>query len=191
MRELSKWFAETANWFILFVRTYEERRVADSLSFLLDQNKYTVFIPMKDYAYHKQGKTFTRKVPWINGYVFIATTVDEDEFLAEIEQHTRFDDGVYKLLRNGDKNDSAKLSDHDRAIMRAILDENFNIPALETVQVGDRLIIADSSPLAGIGGKIIKVNKKKQTATVSVNILGKNVDYEVMLAGSYKVINGE
>jgi transcription antitermination factor NusG len=72
--------------------------------------------------------------------------------------------------------------------MRAILDENFNIPALETVQVGDRLIIANSSPLAGVGGKIIKVNKKKQTATVSVNILGKAVDYEVMLKQSYKCI---
>jgi transcription antitermination factor NusG len=141
---------------------------------------------MKDDAYHKQGKTITRKVPWINGYVFIATTADEDECLTELEQHTRLDDGVYKLLRNGDKNDSAKLNDHDRAIMRAILDENFNIPALETVQVGDRLIIADNSPLAGVGGEIIKLDKKKQIATVSVNILGKAVDYEVMLAKSYK-----
>jgi transcription antitermination factor NusG len=141
---------------------------------------------MKDYAYKKQGETVVRKVPWINGYVFIATTVNEDECLVEIERHTRYDDTVYKILRNGGKNDSAKLSDHDRAIMRAILDENFNIPALETIQVGDRLIIADSSPLAGVGGKIIKVNKKKQTATVSVKILGKTIEYEVMLADSYK-----
>jgi transcription antitermination factor NusG len=189
MKELSKWFAETADWYVLFVKTYEEKRIADSLSALMDSEHYTVFVPMKDYAYHKQGATLTRKVPWINGYVFVATTVNETECLSELERHTHHDNAVFKVLRNGGKSDSAKLNDHDRSIMRAILDENFNIPALDTVQVGDKLVIADNSPLAGVGGNIVKINKNKQTATVSVETLGRTFFYTVMLADSYKAIS--
>jgi len=183
---LSKWFAETSDWFILFVQTYEERRIAKGLQEALDEEKYRVFVPMKDYAYHKQGKTFIRRVPWINGYVFIATTVSEDECLATIERLTRYDEAVFKMLRNGDRSDSAMLDDHDRAVMRALLDDNFCIPALETVEVGGRLVIADDSPLTGLGGEIIKVDKYKQTATVTIEILGRKVPYVVALAEAYK-----
>jgi transcriptional antiterminator NusG len=72
------------------------------------------------------------------------------------------------------------LSKADKAVMTALLDENFNIPALEAVQIGDRVKILEGG-LGGMDGFVKKVNRHKQTATLEIHILGRIVDCEVML----------
>jgi transcription antitermination factor NusG len=185
-QEVSKWFAETADWYILHVKAYEEQHIATRLQAAWDTEKYLAFVPMRDYAYHKKGRTYKRRIPWIHSYVFIAATVSEDECLAEIDRLTQYDEAVYKVLRNGGREDSAKLTERDRAFMRAILDESFTIPALEVVKVGDRLVIADGSPFAGMGGRIVRVDKHKHTATVAFGLCGADMKYTVALADAFK-----
>ncbi|GHU81440.1 hypothetical protein FACS1894191_8320 [Clostridia bacterium] len=179
---LSKWFAFSANWYVLFVQTYEERRVAEFLQGKLDPEKYVAFCPTKDYAFQKNGKIATRKALLFTGYVFIAASVDEQECLATVKPLIYTDSSIYKLLSNGGDTDSVKLSEHDKAIMTAILDENFNIPALEAVLVGDRVKIIDGSALEGVGGLVKRVNKHRQTAIIEIPMFNSTIQCEVMFA---------
>jgi len=179
---LSKWFAYTANWFVLFVQTYEERRVAERLQAKLDPDSYVVFVPTKDYSFIKGGVKTVRKVPWLDGYVFIAATVTPEKCLEEVKPIVYADSHIYRLLSNDGLPEDIALCEQDKAIMTAILDENFNIPAIEAVLVDDRVNIIDGA-LEGIGGKVVKVNRHKQTATLELDVqfLGRKTVIEVML----------
>lgn len=170
---LLKWFAFSANWYVLFVQTYEERRVAEFLQGKLDPEKYVAFCPTKDYAFQNNGKITTRKALLFTGYVFIAATVKPLIYT---------DSSIYKLLSNGGDTDSVKLSEHDKSIMTAILDENFNIPALKAVLVGDRVKIIDGSALEGVGGLVKRVNKHRQTAIIEIPMFNSTIQCEVMFA---------
>jgi transcription antitermination factor NusG len=179
-RTLSKWFAHSANWFVLFVRTHEERNAVERLQGKLDTEKYVVFVPTKDYAFKKEGEVASRRVPWLDGYVFIAATVSARECLEVVKPIVYGDPGIYKLLSNDGTSESVMLSKADKAVMTAILDENFNIPAIEAVQVGDRVNITERG-LDGMSGSVKKVNKHKRTAIIEIHILGRILDCEVML----------
>jgi transcription antitermination factor NusG len=179
-RTLSKWFAHTANWFVLFVQTYEERRTAERLQKKLDPEKYVVFVPTKDYAFKRNGKLFPRKVPWLDGYIFIAADADSRECLKTIAPLIRGDSDIYKLLSNDGLPENIALTPHDKAVMTSLLDEQFNIPAIEAVKVDDKVLVIDRT-LEGIGGKVVKVNKHKQTARIQIEMFGRPIVCEVML----------
>jgi transcriptional antiterminator NusG len=178
----SKWFSDEANWFALFVRTYEERRVMEQLQSKLDTDRYAVFVPTKDYAFSKNGIKTIRRVPWLSGYVFIASTVSPEVCLEDVRFHIYRDPHIYKMLSNDGHMESTALSEHDKSIMTAILDEEFNIPAIEGVMVDDRVVILDGA-FRGVGGKVVKVNKHRQTATLELDIqfFGRPTALEVML----------
>ncbi len=179
-QELSKWFADTANWFVLFVRTYEERRVAELLQDKLDPERYIAFVPTKDYAFSKGGMKTVRRVPWLDGYVFIASTANPEKCLEEVKPIVYSDSRIYKLLSNDGLRENIALSEHDKAIMTTILDENFNIPAIEAVMVGDKVTVVDGT-LKGIGGKVVRINKRKQTASLEIEMFGRLTACEIMI----------
>jgi transcription antitermination factor NusG len=86
---VSKWFVDEANWFALFVRTYEEQRVMEQLQSKLNPDRYVVFVPTKDYAFSKNGTKTIRRVPWLSGYVFIASMDSPEECLEEVRLHMK------------------------------------------------------------------------------------------------------
>jgi transcriptional antiterminator NusG len=179
---VSKWFMDEANWYALFVRTYEERRVMEQLQGKLDSDRYAVFVPTKDYAFSKNGIKTIRRVPWLSGYVFIASMDSPEECLEKVRFHICRDPRVYKMLSNDGQMESTALSEHDKSIMTAILDEEFNIPAVEGVVIDDRVVILDGA-FRGVGGKVVKINKHRQTATLELDIqfFGRATTLEVML----------
>ncbi|GHU75158.1 hypothetical protein FACS1894188_05370 [Clostridia bacterium] len=171
-RTLSKWFEAKSNWFVLFVQTYEERRVAERLQGKLDNDKCVAFVSMRDRTYTQKDKTVPiKRVPLFGGYVFIATTEPETECLKRIVPIVQFDKTIYKVLRNDGKGETAKLSDRDKAVMTALLNEDFNIPALEAVDIGDRIEVL-AGALEGIGGVVKSVDRRRHTAIVNLKLMG-------------------
>ena len=179
-KALSRWFAENANWFVVFTRTREEQKIADRLQSKLDGEKYVVFVPTKDYAYTKDKVTTIIQKPWISGYVFIAATVTPKEFLETVKPLFCTETNVYKILSNDGQFESIQLSRRDKGIMTKILNENFNIPALEAVLEGDRVRIIDNA-LAGMNAEVVKVNKKRQTAVLMMEFLERRMECEIAL----------
>ncbi|GHU77047.1 hypothetical protein AGMMS49992_23860 [Clostridia bacterium] len=179
-RALSKWFAESSNWFVLFVKTNEEQRVVERLQKRLDTDKYIAFIPTKDYAFRTKHAITTRQVPWLRGYVFIASTVTPQEFIVDVNPIINYDSFMYRILANSLHSNNVALSSHDKLIMTTILDEHFNIPAFEAVQVWERVKINDGI-LKGIGGSVVKVNKHRQTIVIEIFMLGRLLTCEIMM----------
>jgi DNA-binding Xre family transcriptional regulator/transcription antitermination factor NusG len=179
-RPPAKWFADEANWFVLFVRTGEEKNVVRRVQRKLDADKYNVFVPTKDRRFRSGGKDTVSKVIWLSGYVFIAALVDEAELIEAISPLVFIDPKIIKVLTNGSPTDGFMLTAHDKAIMTALLDADFNIPALEAVFVGDKVKITDGV-LNGLDGRVTRVNKHRRSALLEVNLFGGVIKCEVML----------
>jgi len=179
-KALSRWFAETANWFVIFVRTREEQRIATRLQVKLDEEKYKVFVPTRDYAHTKNKETTVIKKPLFNGYLFIAATVEAKECLETVEPLFYRDSDIYRLLSNDTCAESAQLIAKDKAFMVSILDEDFNVPALEAIVEGDWVNV-NLDAFAGTDAKVVRVNKRWQTAEISMFFAGQKTDCEVAL----------
>jgi len=179
-RALSKWFGESMNWYALFVQTKKEQEVVERLQKRLNPAKYVAFVPTRDFAYRKKDVLTVRRVPWLAGYVFIVSAVTPQECVDDVKPIIQLDHYMYKLLSNGMQSEDIALSVRDKMIMTTLLDEDFNIPAFETVKEGDRVRVRDEV-LKGVGGKVLKVNKHKQTITFEMLFLGRMVQCEVMM----------
>ena len=156
--ERAKWFSSEYNWYAIFVRTLAEQKAVKHVQHLLDTKKYFVFCPTKDYAFKKNGAKQKRKVPWLKGYIFIISTEAEDAVKIALAPIVRIFEDVYKLLTYEKLNKRAMLTERDKAVMTALLDDEFNVAAVKAVVVGDKVQITDDA-LKGYGGRVVKVNK--------------------------------
>ena len=179
-KALSRWFAETANWFVLHVRIREEHKIATWLQAKLDTEKYKVFVPTRDYAHTKNKVTTIVKRPLFNGYLFIAAMVEAKECLRTVEPLFYIDPNIYKLLSNDGTANNSQLSEKDKVLMTAILDADFNMSALEATVEGDFVRVNDEV-LAGLDAEIVTVNKRRLTAVIRMAFDGKRKDCEIAL----------
>lgn len=178
---LSKWSADGIDWFAIACKTYEERRIANALQKLCDINSvgsYFVFVPTKDRAHTKEISGM-RRVPWLNGYVFIATNKSAEHCTKMVDSLKVNDTAIFKLL-SYDGSKVASMTDKDKMLFWAILDDDFHIPALKADMVDGRVKIAENQIEAN-GGKITKVDRRKQSALVEMQIMNESMKYEVAL----------
>jgi len=178
---LSKWSAEGIDWFALACKTYEERRVALVFQKLCDIERnecYFAFVPTKDRAHTKEASGM-RRIPWLNGYVFIATTERVEHCTKMVDSLKANDEAIFKLL-SYDGSKASPLTEADKLLFVAILDEDFHIPALKADVVNGRVVIAQNAIEAN-GGKITKVDRRKQSALVEMDVMNKPMKYEVAL----------
>jgi len=178
---LSMWSAEGINWFAVACKIYEERRIAKSLQNVCDienLGRYFAFVPTKDYA-HKKTVTTMRRIPWLNGYVFIATLETAEHCAKMVDALMVNDKTIFKLL-SYDGSKASPLSEEDKLLFVAILDDDFHIPALKAEVVDGRVKIAEN-PIEANGGKITKVDRRKQSALVEMDVMNEPMKYEVAL----------
>jgi len=179
-KALPQWFAETANWFVVYVRTREEHRVAKRLQGKLDAENYKVFVPTRDYAYTKNKETKIVKKPLFSGYIFIAATVEAQECLQTFEPLFYIDSDIYRLLSNDRQSFNAPLSSKDRELLMKLLDAEFNAPALKATIEGDWIEISSDSLIA-LNADVVRLNKRRQTATIAMMFDGKRTECEFAL----------
>ncbi|MCL2221955.1 MAG: hypothetical protein FWB92_06420 [Oscillospiraceae bacterium] len=178
---LSKWSAKGIDWFALACKTYEERRVALGFQKLCDGESvgsYFAFVPTRDRAHSKEPSGM-RRIPWLNGYVFIATTESAEHCTKMVDTLMNSDTAIFKLLSyDGEK--ASPLTEEDKLLFVAILDEDFHIPALKADVVDGRVVIAENAIEAN-GGEITRVDRRKQSAEVKMEIMHEIMKYEVAL----------
>ncbi|GHU75053.1 hypothetical protein AGMMS49992_18230 [Clostridia bacterium] len=116
----------------------------------------------------------------MSGYVFVASNASKEEFIGIVKPIVKQHLGIYKLLTNGEDTNDVMLSEHDKTVMFALLDENFNIPAIDAVVIGDKVQIVDGL-FNGKIGNIKRVNIHKRYAIVEIELFNTLLNYEVML----------
>ncbi|GHV27983.1 hypothetical protein FACS18948_6290 [Clostridia bacterium] len=180
-RAVSKWFGDSANWLVLFVQSRDEQRVVNYLKPKLNPDKYVTFIPTRDFAFNKgRRKIEIQQKPWLRGYVFIVALVDEVECLNTVIPLISLHSSVYCLLPNGEGMSRILLSAHDKSVMMSLLDENFNIPAVESIFVDKKVQITDET-FKGKFGKVKYIDKHKRYAIIELELFDTLVKCEVML----------
>lgn len=175
------WFSRDAEWFVLFVQSRKELEIAERLQRGLTPNRYKVFVPTRPYAKVRSGgMTEIQKIPWLSGYVFIATTDTPIECKKMVESLMINDSTVFKFLTKSGEREIAALSVEDRALMAAILDDEFSIHPIPAEVVADRIKIANNI-LERNGGRVTKVDKHRQFALVQMRIMDRDFKCEIAL----------
>ena len=178
---LTKWSAEGIRWLALFVKTYEESRMASKLKAVLDAEKYHVFVPTTDYLHRIQGKSTLRKIPCFKGYVFIATTESAEDCTEMVEPLLINESAIFRFISYDRTHNSITLSDTDKITLTQIFDEDFHRPAIRAEVDADGRVVLDEDALAQDGGKVVKVTKGKKSVVLEIDLLGKPTTYEVAL----------
>jgi transcriptional antiterminator NusG len=157
------------------VRKYEERSAARRLREALGPDRYLVFCPTKDYiTLRKGGDEWKRRIPVFSNYVFIAAESDEASAFAKIKPLVNEDRDIFRLLAYDGDHAGIALHERDKALLLALMNDEFNIQALEAVLEGDRVIITDEA-LEGFQGRVRRVDKHRRTAEVEFEMPGRTI----------------
>jgi len=181
---LSKWSTSDINWFALFVETYKERQVAKSLQTLCDfksAGNYFVFVPTRDYCHQHKGVTTVRKVPWLNGYVFIATYESASDCKKMVEMLMVNETVIFRLLSYDGTRGATAMTDEDKILFNAVLDEDFHVSAIKAEISDDNKVVIKENSLESNGGRVVKVDRRNKSVLLEMNILQKLLRYEVAL----------
>jgi transcription antitermination factor NusG len=175
---MSKWSAEGYNWFVLFVRTGLEFEISRRLKQMLDAEKYHAFVPTRAYTEKKEGQKAIIRTIWLRSYVFVATTESADECIKMVEPLILNDSTIFKFVSYSDSVDTIFLSAKDMVLFKALLDDDFCLPAIKTkLENGKFKAIENQFKNADV--KFGKYNPNKQTIKVQVEVLGEKMWLEV------------
>jgi len=180
------------DWYILFVRSKSEEKIARSLAEKIDTTKATPFIPttakphsQKRESLDADGKKQKRlwgkdKKQCFPGYVFISSQVNAVEFAQEIAPLVKRTDGVYRFLNYGDNKQDIVVKDNEKSLLERLMDKHYFIDSSKGFKEGNKVKVTEG-PLVGMEGKIKKVNANKRTALVEFEFMGEVREFTVML----------
>ena len=109
------------------------------------------------------GKPVAEKVALFPGYIFLRLPGDYST------HRLKLGGLLYKILRDSDND--WRLSGADRAFAEKLFDTDGVLGFSKAFYEGDRIHVVDG-PLKALEGNIIRVNHRKRTAQVQLNIQG-------------------
>ena len=176
------------NWFVLFVRSGSEERVAALLKGSLDTDVYLPFVPKKAYPRIEKGTVIKQMKLCFPGYIFVQSDNGVVELIRDVCPMVSLIKEAYHFLTYGaDKQDMA-MRGHEKAHMMQLMNADFCMDGSLGFLVGDRVQII-SGPLVGLESRIKKVNKNKRTAVVELLLMGQARETTLMLEFMEKVQN--
>lgn len=157
---------ENVYWYVLFVRTGAEERVAKRLKNELGSDGYFPFVPKKTCVFRRQGKRSLFQKICFPGYVFVESDKPTREFLKYVWPVVYKVKDAYRFLYYGDKADIA-MRDEERIILSSILGADKRIDISKGFKEGDEVEII-SGALAGNKSIIKKINRNRSEAVLEI-----------------------
>ena len=154
---------ENSKWYALFVRSNQEKRVADCLHSLMVEH----FLPC--YASRRQWKDrrVTLEMPLFPGYIFVRLPLRERMKVLTIRQ-------AVSLV--GTKNSPSEISDSEIAGIRAGIEHGQAKPH-EYLEVGQRILITDGV-MCGMEGILLTLRSRARVV-ISLQSIGRAFVVEV------------
>lgn len=173
-------------WYVLYVRANTEPRVVRDVERFVRTRGYAhefdVFCPQSEFYYRNKkereaGRQY-RKRPLFPNYVFVETTMPQDEFLRELGTYAYGSADIIRLLKSGENNIALPVDERRR--LEYFLRGKRCFDRSIGVIVGDRVCVSDG-PLKGMEGAIVRVNRHNRSADVELEMFGGKIKAQVAL----------
>lgn len=156
-------------WYAIQIMTGEEHQTAAMCRMLIEKEILSeIFYPETEIMKRYQGTWHKERRPLFPGYLF-AVTEQPDELYLRFKQVPK----LTKLL--GTDHVPVELSEEEVSLLRHILNPEYVAEVSEGILEGDRLIV-HSGPLKGLEGMVKKINRHKRSATIRVDMFGREIE---------------
>lgn len=154
------------NYYVLFTQTLKIEKVCQRMN---KKQGIHAFIPrMETYIRKKDEVVLKMMFP---GYLFIETTMNQEEFDILLNSLNEEKDGIIKELK---KNEVSALTDDEVQLMYQLLNKQGIFKMSEGYKENGKTIIT-KGPLLSFQENIIDTNKRDQIAILDIKFLNRNI----------------
>ena len=155
------------NYYALQVKTRKEEKFMKLLKALHPEIPFPFFFPQRSLDIRRKGVIHNSRSAIFPGYVFIE--VENDEELRKHQWDFRRTDGFYRFLPSNQN--ICPLADKELELVLHFIKRVGPLAgkSLVTFDINSRIVVIEG-PLAGLEGKIVKVDKRKGRAKVKLDI---------------------
>ena len=163
-------------WYVLFVQTGREEEIINLLKKESTHDQYfKPFLFKTVHVFRRQGKKSLFHKTCFPGYIFIESNEVPDEFISRTLSVVYPLKYVYKILHYGDNKVDAAMHENERAALSTLFGKEYCADISQGFKSNDCIKII-SGPLVDYESKILKFNRSRQEAVVSVNMFGKPIE---------------
>jgi len=155
-------------WYVLFVRTGAEERVAERLKRNPACSSFRPFVPQKTCVFRRQGQKSLFQKICFPGYVFIETELPAAEFISQAFPVVYKLREVYRFLNYGNESDIA-MRDEERIVLSQVFGKESCIEISMGFKEGDSIRVI-SGALEGKESKILRINNNRHEAVIEINM---------------------
>jgi len=158
---------EKMNYFAIQVRARTENKFIKLVKSLHPDMDFPLHFPQRRLDIRKQGKIKPSVSAVFPGYIFIEAENAQD--LIANQWKFRRTEGFYRFLKSNQ--DITPLSDRDLELVLHFIKNNSPVVGISRVYFNEnsRIVVVEG-PLVGLEGRIIKVDKRKGRAKISLDL---------------------
>lgn len=162
-------------WYAIQVATGGEEKAKQMCRRLLNKEAYTdIFVIRFDKAKKYYGKWHKEKKIMFPGYMFVDTD-NPGEIYEQLKKVPEFT----KILGR-EKSEFISIEHSKEAMLKAMLNEDYEIPMSTGIIEGDRVIVKDG-PLVGMEAYIKKLDRHKRVVVLNAKMFDQEIDVKVGL----------
>jgi len=171
------------NYYALQVKTRGEEKFIRLFKALHPKISLPIYFPQRSLDIRRQGRTIKTNSAIFPGYIFIE--VENDDDILKYHWEFRRTEGFYRFLRSNQ--DISPLADKDLELVLHFIKKVGPIAgkSLVTFDEKSRIVVIEG-PLAGLEGKIVKVDKRKGRAKIKLDIYGDSFSIDLAFEALYK-----
>lgn len=154
------------NWYILYTLGHKTYKILSNLN---KKSQLIAFIPHYEVCQRKTKEI--RVKPMFNNYIFVKTTLNQNDFSDLLLSMKDYNDGLIKQLKN---NETSALSDDEIEFFSQVLDDKFVVRLSHGYQDNGITYVTDG-PLKDLKDHIIKIDKHNQCAYLDLVFFNRRI----------------
>lgn len=162
------------NWYVLYIITLKTDWLLRALHKHEDMN---AFVPK--WEYYRRDKSSWDMKPMFPGYIFIKSTLTQEEFDTEIGKMPELKDGVIRQLKY---KDTGALREEEIDMLERLLDEEY-VLRLSYGYIENEKVVIYKGPLQYYEENIVKVDKHNRIAYLDISFMDRYIQAGLLVTG--------
>lgn len=162
------------NWYVLYIITLKTDWLLRALHKHEDMD---AFVPK--WEYYRRDKTAWDTKAMFPGYIFIKSTLTQEEFDTEIGKMPELKDGVIRQLKY---KDTGALREEEIDMLERLLDEEY-VLRLSYGYIENEKVVIYKGPLQYYEENIVKVDKHNRIAYLDISFMDRYIQAGLLVTG--------